>query len=165
MKKQWDEILELARAAAARDEQARAAAARVEQEERARMAAIRNDAPRSSNPYQNVPTERSPQHPPKGETLPLCWCRDTCKFFKVGDLLATTGVDVLHKDTRTSLLERNISDALAIRCKARRQDRLTGLQQGNGASTIVVRTVRLRGRRMVPSWRSCCPRTVMPRST
>ena len=46
------------------------------------MAALRNDAPRSSNPYQNVPTEPSPQHPPEGETPPLCWCKDRCKFFK-----------------------------------------------------------------------------------
>ena len=72
MKKQWDESREQARAAAARDEQA----------ERARRSPPRNDAPRSSNPILNVPTERSPQHSPEGETPPLCWCRDPCKFFK-----------------------------------------------------------------------------------
>ena len=82
MTKQWDEIRELAKAAGERDDQARAAAARVRQEELARMAALRNEAPRSSNPILNVPTERSPQHPLEVETPPLCWCRDPCKFFK-----------------------------------------------------------------------------------
>ena len=80
--KQWDEIRELARAAGARDDQARAAAARVWQEQLARMVALHNEAPRSSNLFRNVPTERSPQHPSEGETPPLCWCRDPCKFFK-----------------------------------------------------------------------------------
>ena len=46
------------------------------------MAALCNEVPRSSNPILNVPTERSLQHPPEGETPPLCWCRDPCKFFK-----------------------------------------------------------------------------------
>ena len=82
MTKQWVEIRGLARAAGERDDQARAAAARVRQEELARMAALRNEAPCSSNPIPNVPTERSPQHPQEGETPPLCWCRDTCKFLK-----------------------------------------------------------------------------------
>ena len=87
MTKQWDEIRGLARAAGERDDQARATAARVRQEALAKMAALRNEAkakeaPRSSNPIPNVPTERSPQHPPEGETPPLCWCMDPCKFFK-----------------------------------------------------------------------------------
>ena len=64
MTKQWDEIRELARAAGERDDQARATAARVRQEALARMAAFRNEAkakeaPRSSNPIPDVPTERS----------------------------------------------------------------------------------------------------------
>ena len=69
MTKQWDEIRGLARAAGERDDQARATAARVRQEALTRMAAFRNEPPRSSNPIPNVPTERSPQHPPEGETV------------------------------------------------------------------------------------------------
>ena len=67
--------------------------------------------------------------------------RCTVQTFKVGDLLATTSINVLHKNTRTFLFERYISDTLAIGCKTRRQDRLTGLQQGHGASTVVVRAL------------------------
>ena len=86
--RQWDRIRELARAAGAREERARAAAARVEQETRAWLEGLRNEAPRSSSVFQNVPTERSPQHPPEGETPPLCWCRDPCKFFKSKDRIS-----------------------------------------------------------------------------
>ena len=61
--------------------------------------------------------------------------------FEVGDLLATTCIDVLNKDTWTALLERYVGNTLAVRRKARRQDWLTRLQQGYSACTVVVRTL------------------------
>ncbi len=61
--------------------------------------------------------------------------------FEVGDLFTTTGVDVLNEDAWTLLLKRDIGNTLAVRGETRRQDRLTGLQQGYRTSTVVIRTL------------------------
>ena len=86
MVKDWEETRDIARSAAARDaardEKIRAIQARVEQAHRATMKGPPPERPRSNNPIPDVPTERSPQLPPEGETPPLCWCGDVCKFFK-----------------------------------------------------------------------------------
>src|SRR3990167_4220932 len=62
----------------------------------------------------------------------------TVQTFKIGQLLAATGVYVLNKDARTLLLERHISDALAIWSKGWRQNRLARLQQGYAARAVIV---------------------------
>ena len=64
--------------------------------------------------------------------------RRAVQAFKVGQLLAATGVHVLNKDARPLLLERHIGDALAIRSKGWRQNRLTRLQQGYAACAVIV---------------------------
>ncbi|MCY1426818.1 hypothetical protein D9M71_426470 [compost metagenome] len=65
----------------------------------------------------------------------------TVQAFEVGHLLAAASIDVLHEDTWALLLERNVGDPFAIWRKARRQDRLTRLQQGHRTRTVVVRTL------------------------
>ncbi|MCY1425307.1 hypothetical protein D9M71_410920 [compost metagenome] len=68
-------------------------------------------------------------------------CRCTVQAFEVGDLLAAAGVDVLHENAWTLLLEGDIGDTLAIGCETRRQDRLAGLQQRDRTCTVVVRAL------------------------
>nr|CCI55292.1 PH01B001G05.15 [Phyllostachys edulis] len=72
MDKHWEEIREMKREYQAQEEQ---------REHVWRPPPCNDATPRSSNPYHNIPTEHSPQHPPEGETPPLYWCRDRCKFF------------------------------------------------------------------------------------
>src|SRR5690606_36914165 len=64
--------------------------------------------------------------------------RGAIETLEVGDLLAPPGIDVLHEDARSLLLERNIGDTATIGRIARRQDRLARLQQGHGAGAVVV---------------------------